>query len=93
MYCKMMYMNHEGLNASKIAAALAADVRTVRKWLLRKGFAPGTGSRRDSKLDPFKRDIGLLLEAHPYSAMQIYLGKSEKWCWILLAIRPAGIFR
>ena len=48
MYCKMMHMNHEGLNASKIAAALAADVRTVRKWLLRKGFAPRTGSRRDA---------------------------------------------
>jgi transposase len=72
MYCKMMHMNQEGLNAAQIAAALAVDVRTVRKWLVRKRFAPRTGARRDSKLDPFKRDIGRLLEAHPYSAMQIY---------------------
>jgi len=73
MYCKLMHLkHHQGLSAAQIADDLAVDVRTVRKWLVRKGFAPRTGGRRDSKLDPFKREIGRLLEAHPYSAMQIY---------------------
>jgi transposase len=73
MYCKMMHLKrNEGLNAAQIADALAVDVRTVRKWLRRKAFAPRNGLQRAGKLDPFKREIGRLLEAHPYSAMQIH---------------------
>ena len=73
MYCKMMHLRrNEGLNAAQIADALAVDVRTVRKWLRRKAFAPRAGLQRAGKLDPFKREIGRLLEAHPYSAMQIH---------------------
>jgi transposase len=73
LYCKMMHLKrNEGLNAAQIADALAVDVRTVRKWLQRNAFAPRTGLQRAGKLDPFKREIGRLLEAHPYSAMQIH---------------------
>ena len=73
MYSKMMHLKrNEGLNAAQIADALAVDVRTVRKWLRRNAFAPRTGLQRAGKLDPFKREIGRLLEAHPYSAMQIH---------------------
>ncbi|MCJ8503213.1 IS21 family transposase, partial [Desulfatitalea alkaliphila] len=73
MYCKMMHLKrNEGLNAAQIADALAVDVRTVRKWLRRNAFAPRTGLQRAGKLDPIKREIGRLLEAHPYSAMQIH---------------------
>jgi transposase len=79
IYCKMMHLkDHDGLNAVQIADALYVDVRTVRKWLDRKGFAPRTGIRRTSKLDPFKRDICRMLEAHPYSAMQIYQRISQQ---------------
>ena len=47
------------------------DVRTVRKWLAEKQFHPRTG-HRGKQADPFKNDIVRMLEAHPYSAMQIF---------------------
>jgi transposase len=62
----------EGLTPPQIADALSLDVRTVRKWLGKNRYTPRKATLRASKLDPFKRDIGRMLDAHPYTASQIY---------------------
>lgn len=62
----------EGLTPPQIADALSLDARTVRKWLSKNRYTPRKPSVRASKLDPFKRDIGRMLETYPYTASQIY---------------------
>jgi transposase len=62
----------EGLTPPQIADALSLDARTVRKWLSKNRYTPRKATMRASKLDLFKRDIGRMLEAHPYTASQIY---------------------
>nr|MBC8360355.1 IS21 family transposase [Candidatus Desulfatibia profunda] len=72
LFAKIRHLKeHEGLTAPQIAAELAIDVRTVRKWLTAK-FRPKKITPRPSKLDPFKRDIVRMLETHPYTATQIF---------------------
>ncbi len=62
----------EGLTPPQIADALCLDVRTIRKWLGKNRYTARKATLRASKLDPFKRDIGRMLDAHPYTASQIY---------------------
>jgi len=72
LFSKIRYLNQQDrLTAPQIARELALDVRTVQKWLDQTQFKPRKSSPRASKLDPFKRDIGRLLEAHPYTAIQL----------------------
>ena len=61
-----------GLNATQIAEALELDARTVAKWLSEPRFRPRQSRARASKLDPHKATIRRWLEAHRYSAQQIF---------------------
>ena len=72
LFAKIKHLKeHEGLTAPQIAAEMALDPRTVRKWLVEQ-FRPKKITPRPSKLDPFKRDIVRMLEVHPYTATQIF---------------------
>lgn len=71
-FCQIRHLHeHDGLNVAQIAHALSLDARTVTTWLAKTHYRPRRASTRSSKLDPYKRTIGQLLEAHPYSAVQI----------------------
>jgi len=73
LYSKIRHLNqHDGLTAQQIAQELVLDVRTVKKRIDETQFKPRKSSPRASKLDPFKRDIVRLIEAHPYTAIQIF---------------------
>jgi transposase len=61
-----------GLNAAQIAEALDLDPRTVAKWLAEERFRPRRSRARASKLDPHKPTIRRWLEAHRYSAQQVF---------------------
>jgi len=72
LFSKIRHLNqHDGLTARQIARELAMDVRTVKKWLDQTRFRPRQSSPRASKLDPFKSDFVRLLQAHPYTAIQL----------------------
>ncbi|WP_246804355.1 IS21 family transposase [Desulfosarcina cetonica] len=72
LYCKINHLSaNDGLTVPQIARELSMDVRTIRKWL-DTSFKPRQSAPRASKLDPFKRNIVRLLEAHPYTATQIF---------------------
>jgi transposase len=72
LFAKIKHLKEqEGLTAPQIAAELAIDVRTVRKWLVTT-FRPKKITPRPSKLDPFKQGIVRMLETHPYTATQIF---------------------
>ena len=72
LFSQIRHLNRQdGLTAQQIARELALDVRTVKKWLDETQLKPRKSSPRASKLDPFKRDIIRLLEAHPYTAIQL----------------------
>jgi transposase len=72
-FCHIHHLHaHDGLNSAQIARALALDARTVSHWLAQTHFRPRHSSARSSKLDPYKRTIRQLIEAHPYSAVQIF---------------------
>jgi transposase len=69
---KYLYQ-HQGLKCAQIAGKLGLDERTVDNWLKEKQFRQRRqSSRRESFLDPFKDKIVRMLEAHPYSAIQIF---------------------
>ena len=79
LFCKIKHLKeHEGLTGTQIAAELALDPRTVDKWINQEQFVPRKTTPRPSKLDPFKKDIIRMLEAHPYSAAQILQRISEQ---------------
>jgi transposase len=67
-----LYKDQHGLKCSQIARELNLDYRTVEKWLDQKQYQQRKSSRRVSKLDPFKVRIVRMLEAHPYTAVQIF---------------------
>jgi transposase len=60
------------LTRAQIAARLGLQSRTVAKWLARDHFAARLTTKRPSRLDPFKPQIVRWLEAHPFSATQIF---------------------
>ena len=73
LFSKIKHLNeNDGLTAQQIGRELVLDVRTVKKWMDETQFKPRKNPSRPSKLDPFKRDIVRLLEAHPYTAIQIF---------------------
>ncbi len=72
-FCRIKQLaEHEQLNATQIADTLGLDVRTVAKWLNTEQFRPRSASPRKSKLDPYKTRIQRWLEAHPYTATQVF---------------------
>ena len=65
----------EHLSGVQIAERLGVHRETVSKWLQREKYARRAAAvegKRASKLDAFKGMIGRLLEAHRYTAQQIY---------------------
>lgn len=72
-FCRIKHLHEQdGLRPAQIAQALSLDPRTVHAWLQSARFRPRQGTRRPSKLDPYKRTIQQLVETHPYTAVQIY---------------------
>jgi transposase len=72
-FCQIKHLHeHQGLNTSQIARELTLDPRTVAYWLAQEHFRPRKPSQRPSKLNPFKQEIGRLLERYPYSAAQVF---------------------
>jgi transposase len=69
---------HKGLTSPQIARELGIDERTVRKRLKQERYCQRKSSSRSSKLDPFKEQIIRLLEAHSYSATQIFQRLQEE---------------
>lgn len=65
------YHEQKGLKPTQIARELGLDPRTVHRWLETPRFRQREAALRSSKLDPFKGSIVRMLEAHPYSAVQI----------------------
>jgi transposase len=57
---------------SRRSRALALDPRTVRYWRDARQFRLRRSAPRTSKLDAFKPYLRQLLEAHPYSTVQIH---------------------
>ncbi|WP_373509340.1 IS21 family transposase [Thiocapsa sp.] len=72
-YCAIHdHHNQRGLNAAQIAEALHLDPRTVAMWLAEPRFRPRQATARASKLDAHKPTIRRWLEAHRYSAQQVF---------------------
>lgn len=72
-FCKIRdYHEQQGLKVEQIAQALGLDGRTVAKWIAEPRYRPRHAPVRPSKLDAFKAQIRQWLEAHPYSAQQIF---------------------
>ena len=72
-YCQIRdHLGRQQLSVAQTARALALSPRTVAKWASVDQFRPRAGVVRVSKLDSFKGIIVRWLDAHPYSAQQIY---------------------
>ncbi|MEK7364297.1 MAG: IS21 family transposase [candidate division NC10 bacterium] len=72
-FCKIRdHLGRQQLTVAQTARALALDARTVAKWAGVEQFHPRAGVARVGKLDAFKAQIVRWLEAHPYSAQQIF---------------------
>ncbi|MFQ5560494.1 MAG: IS21 family transposase [Nitrospinota bacterium] len=73
VFSKIKHLKEQqGLTTSQISKELSLDIRTVLKWLNEERFKPRQSTANLSKLDPFKKDIVRMLEAHPYTAAQIF---------------------
>jgi transposase len=72
-YCKI-HDHHERqqLTVTQTARALGLHPQTVAKWVRVAQYRPRRSRPRASRLDPFKGQVLRLLEAHPYSAQQIF---------------------
>ena len=72
-FCQIKHLSaHQGLNAAQIARELTLDPRTVAYWLTQEHFRPRKSPPRSSQLDPFKQEIGRMLDRYPYSAAQVF---------------------
>ena len=72
-YCQIHdHLSRQQLTVAQTARALVLSPRTVAKWAAVQQFRPRAGVARVSKLDAFKGQIVRWLDAHPYSAQQIY---------------------
>ena len=73
IYCQIRdHLGRQSLSVAQTAHALGLDPRTVAKWAGVEQFHPRAGMVRVGKLDAFKGQIVRWLDAHPYSAQQIY---------------------
>jgi len=65
VFSKIKHLKEQmGLTPSQISGELTLDRRTVLKWLEEDRFKPRQSTANLSKLDPFKKEIVRLLEAH-----------------------------
>ena len=72
-FCKIRdHLGRQQLSVVQTARALALDARTVAKWANVEQFRARAGVARASKLDAFKPQIVRWLDAHAYSAQQIF---------------------
>jgi len=72
-YCQIHdHLGRQKLSVAQTARALALSPRTVAKWAGVQQFRPRAGVARVSKLNAFKGQIVRWLDAHPYSAQQIF---------------------
>ena len=72
-FCKIRdYHEQRALKVEQIAQALGLDRRTVAKWIAEPRFRPRRCTPRASKLDPYKSQLRRWLEAHAYSAQQVF---------------------
>jgi transposase len=72
-FCQIRdHLDRQHLTVAQTARALALDPRTVAKWARVEQFRARQGASRGSKLDAYKGQIVRWLDAHPYSAQQIY---------------------
>ena len=81
IYCQIRHLReHDKLSVTQIAAALALERSTVRKWLSRPKYERRayTHKPRASKLDTYKGMIVRLLNTHPYSAVQLFQRLKEQ---------------
>jgi transposase len=79
------------LTPAQIAAKSGLNIKTIRKWLDKPRYEPRSkGSKRTSKLDPYKDLIVSWLEKHPYTGMQIFqrLGSEHGY---RRQVHPAGL--
>ena len=77
-YCRIRdHLVRQQLTVAQTARALALDVRTVARWAEVEQFRARKAAPRASKLDAFKGQIVRWLDAHPYSAQQIYQRLAE----------------
>lgn len=77
-YCRIRdHLGRQQLTVAQTARALGLDVRTVAKWAEVEQFRPRQPRPRASKLDTFKGQIVRWLDAHPYSAQQVYQRLTE----------------
>ncbi len=78
-FCKIRdYHGKQKLKAGQIARALELDHRTVTRWINEPRYLPRQAPPRASKLDPYKPLINQWLEAHAYSAQQIFQRLQEE---------------
>lgn len=72
-FCQIRdHLGRQRLTVAQTARALALDPRTVAKWANVEQFRLRAGVPRVSKLDAYKGQIVRWLDAHPYSAQQIF---------------------
>ena len=72
-FCKIKNLRkQQGLTPSQISLEVSLDNRTVKKWLAEDRFRPRKSAQKESKLDPFKKDIVRMIERYPYSAVQVF---------------------
>ena len=72
-FCQIRdHLGRQRLTVAQTAHALALDARTVAKWAGVEQFHPRAGVPRVSKLDAYKGQVVRWLDAHPYSAQQIF---------------------
>ena len=72
-FCQIRdHLGRQQLTIAQTSRALGLHPRTVAKWAGADQFRPRAGAPRSSKLDAFKPQIVRWLDAHPYSAQQIF---------------------
>ncbi len=72
-FCQIRdHLGRQQLTIAQTSRALALHPRTVAKWADADQFRARAGAPRASKLDAFKAQILRWLDAHPYSAQQIF---------------------
>ena len=88
-FCKIHDCHdRQGLTITQTARALGLHPQTVSAWLARPRFEPRRSPPRGSVLDPFKPRITRLLDAHPYSAQQIFQRlREEGYCGGMTVLR------
>lgn len=70
-WCAIQKGNDEHLTAAQLAAELQCNIKTVRRWIGHP-YQPRQAPKRPSRLDPFKGRIVRWLEAHPFTAQQVF---------------------